>query len=169
MLGDIFLLGVFPGLLALAAGYDLVSYTIPNRLSLAIALAFIVFGMAVGLPLAQWGAHLAAFAIALVLGFSLFAVRLIGGGDAKLFAATGLWFGLSDLLPYGLIAALCGGGLALALLSVRRLPMPAQLGGYRWVMRLHDKAAGIPYGVALAAGALLLLPEAQIFRLLMRA
>lgn len=169
MLGNIFILGVFPVLLALAAGFDLVSYTIPNRLSLALTLAFVAFGVVIGLPLTQWGAHLAAFAIALVFGFGLFALRLIGGGDAKLFAATALWFGLSDLLPYGLIAALCGGALALMLLSARRLPIPAQLAGCRWVMRLHDENAGIPYGVALAAGALLLLPHAQIFRLLMRA
>lgn len=158
-------LAVLPLLLALAAGWDLASYTIPNLLSLAIVAAFVAFGLVCGFSLTLWGGHLAAGAVALVAGFGLFAARWIGGGDAKLFAATALWFGFGDLMAYALIAAVIGGALTLALLALRRLPLPGVLIRQAWIARLHDHRSGIPYGVALAAGALVVLPEAQILRL----
>jgi prepilin peptidase CpaA len=155
---------VLPLLLALAAGWDLASYTIPNLVPAAIAAAFLIFAALTGLAGAAWGAHLAAGVVALVAGFALFAARWIGGGDAKLFAATALWFGFGDLLSYAVIAALLGGVLTVALLAVRRVPLPAALIRQGWIARLHDHKSGVPYGVALAAGALVVLPTAQILR-----
>lgn len=155
---------VLPALLALAAAWDLVSYTIPNRLSFALIAAFLAFVALSGLPLTLLGGHLAAGAVALAAGFCLFAAGYIGGGDAKLFAAASLWFGFTDLFSYTLVAALFGGVLTLTILVGRRAPLPAGLSGQRWLVRLHDARSGIPYGVALAAGALFLLPQAEIFR-----
>ena len=155
---------VLPLLLALAAGWDLASYTIPNTLSVAIIFIFLAFAMIVGLPGSQFGAHLAAGLVALAAGFALFAAGFIGGGDAKLFAATALWFGFGDLLSYALVAALLGGLLTVTLLIIRRVPLPAVLGRQGWIARLHDSRKGIPYGAALAAGALVVLPGAQILR-----
>lgn len=155
---------VLPLLLALAAGWDLASYTIPNLLSLAIVLLFAAFA-AVAMPLPALGSHLAAALVALAAGFSLFAAGFVGGGDAKLFAATALWFGFADLAQYMLAAALIGGALTLLLLLARRLPLPAVLAAQGWIVRLHDARAGIPYGVALAAGALAVLPGAQFLHL----
>lgn len=156
---------VLPLLLALAAGWDLASYTIPNLLSVGIVAAFIAFAFVVGLPAAAWGAHFAAALVALVAAIALFALRLIGGGDAKLFAATALWFGFGDLMSYALVAALIGGGFTIALLALRQVPLPPALIRRGWIARLHDRRSGIPYGVALAAGALVVLPNAQILRL----
>jgi prepilin peptidase CpaA len=153
---------VLPLLLALAAGWDLASYTIPNLLPVGIAAAFVAFGLVCGLPAATWAAHCAAGFVALIAGFALFAARWIGGGDAKLFAATALWFGFGDLMSYALVAALIGGALTLTLLMVRRIPLPAVLIRQGWIARLHDHRSGVPYGVALAAGALAVLPNAQI-------
>ena len=155
---------VLPLLLALAAGWDLASYTIPNLLSAAIILLFLAFALVAGLSGAQLGAHLAAGLVALAAGFAVFAAGFIGGGDAKLFAATALWFGFGDLLSYAVVAALLGGALTIALLIARRLPLPAVLVRQGWIARLHDSRHGIPYGVALAAGALVVLPGAQILR-----
>ena len=63
--------------------------------------------------------------IGLLLGFSLFALGYIGGGDAKLFAGVLLWLGLKDLMPYTLVATVLGGVLTLALAGrLRRLPLP---------------------------------------------
>lgn len=155
---------VLPLLLALAAGWDLASYTIPNLLPLGIAVAFLIFAALSGLSGAAWGAHLAAGLVALVAGFALFALRWIGGGDAKLFAATAVWFGFGDLMSYAVVAALLGGVLTVALLVARRVPLPATLIRQGWIARLHDHRSGIPYGVALAAGALVVLPSAQILR-----
>jgi len=155
---------VLPALLALAAGWDLVSFTIPNLLPLAMTAAFLLFGVIAGLPGAAFGGHLAAGVVGLAAGFALFAAGYIGGGDAKLFAATALWFGFGDLLSYALIASLCGGALTLAILSLRHVPLPALLARQDWLVRLHE-ARSVPYGVALAAGALAVLPGAEIFRL----
>jgi len=160
---------VLPGLLALAAGWDLASYTIPNRLPLALIAAFLAFFAVSGLPLAGLGWHLAAGALALAVGFGFFAARWIGGGDAKLFAATALWFGFADFASYTLMAALFGGALTLVILMTRRLPLPSMLVNQQWLLRLHDSRSGIPYGVALAAGALAVLPHTEIFRLAMHA
>jgi prepilin peptidase CpaA len=58
-----------------------------------------------------------------------------------------------------------GGVLTIGLLVMRGWPLPPFLARYPWVLRLHDRKAGIPYGVALAAGAFMLLPQTEIFRL----
>jgi prepilin peptidase CpaA len=159
------ILFVAPLLLAAAAGWDLASFTIPNYLTLALSLAFVAFALSAGMAATDVGAHFLAGGAGLALGFALFAFGLIGGGDAKLFAAIALWFGFRDFLEFALVASLFGGGLALALLSLRRLPIPAAFAGRGWIARLHDGKSGIPYGVALAAGALAVLPHAEIFRL----
>jgi len=154
-----------PALLLAAALCDLASYTIPNWLCLAAAGLFLAFAALAPLGAGTFGWHLAAGLAGLVLGFGLFALGWIGGGDAKLFAAMALWLGFSDLLPYAALASLFGGALTLSLLVLRKLPLPAPLAGQGWLVRLHDARSGIPYGVALAAGGFAVLPYTQIFRL----
>ncbi len=97
------------------------------------------------------------------LGFAFFAFGWIGGGDAKLFAAAALWFGWERLLDYGLAAGLIGGGLTVAILLARRVPLPLILVRQAWILRLHDPKTGIPYGIALAAAAIELYPQTLWF------
>lgn len=163
MVAEFLVLAALPALLIAAAGWDLASYTIPNRLTFALAALFIAFVPAAGLNVATAGWHLLAGILALVLGFILFTRGYIGGGDAKLFAAIGLWLGLKDLPDYALLASVFGGGLTLGLLAFRKVPLPALLARQPWVLRLHDEKAGIPYGAALAAGAFVVLPYTDIF------
>ena len=166
MAAELLVIVVLPLLLALAAGWDLASYTIPNRLQLALVAAFAVYVLATGMTLGVLGWHLLAGFLGLAVGFTLFALGFIGGGDVKLFAASALWLGFDrDLMNYMLIASLLGGGLTLALLGLRQVPLPARLMGQSWLLRLHDHRAGIPYGVALAAGAFFVLPQTEVFRL----
>jgi prepilin peptidase CpaA len=165
MLAEILVIALVPALLAAAALWDLASFTIPNFLSLALIGLFAVFALAAGLTLPAIGLHLLAGFAGLFLGFGLFALGWIGGGDAKLFAAVALWLGFADLLPYALLASVFGGFLTLGLLVLRQWPLPAALARQPWLLRLHDAQAGIPYGVALAAGAFILLPHTEIFRL----
>lgn len=165
MAGELFVLAVLPLLLAVAAGWDIASFTIPNSISLALLVAFVAFAVTMQLSFGMLGAHLAGGAIGLVVGFALFALGYIGGGDAKLFAATALWLGIGDLMAYALLASVAGGALALFLMGARRLPLPTLLAREGWLVRLHDAKSGIPYGVALAIGALLILPQTEIFRL----
>lgn len=165
MIAEILLLAVFPALLAVAAGWDLANFTIPNFLTLTVAGTFVLFALALQLTPAEAGLHLLASLIGLAIGFALFSLGYIGGGDAKLYASVALWLGPHDLLPYTLMSAILGGGLALTLLALRELPLPAGLARQDWIARLHDRQTGIPYGVALAAAALVILPKAEILRL----
>jgi prepilin peptidase CpaA len=165
MFAEILVLVALPLLLAAAAGWDIASFTIPNFLNLALMAAFAVFAFSAGLSFSAIGWHLVAGAIALAIGFGLFALGHIGGGDAKLFAVVVLWLGLRDLLPYALLASVLGGALALSLIILRQWPLPAFLARFGWIVKLHDSQAGVPYGVALAAGAFILLPSTEIFRL----
>jgi prepilin peptidase CpaA len=165
MAAQFLLLVVLPALLAAAAAWDLASFTIPNPLSLALAATFVAFAVALRLSPGSLGLHLLAGFIALLIGFTMFARGYIGGGDAKLFAGMAMWLGPHDLLSYTLIATILGGFLTLTLLGLRQLPLPFGLARQDWILKLHDSRSGIPYGVALAAGAFVVLPHAEILRL----
>jgi prepilin peptidase CpaA len=157
------LLFVFPALMAFAAFSDLFTMKITNKLVLSIVLAFPVLALVAGVPLEQIGLHFAAGLIVLLVSFTFFALGWIGGGDAKLIAATTLWFGFAGMLPYLIYASLLGGGLTLALLAVRRFPLPPQLKFVGWIEKLHDEKTGVPYGIALAAAGLLVYPTSVVF------
>jgi prepilin peptidase CpaA len=103
--------------------------------------------------------HIGAAALILVVAFGFFARGWIGGGDAKLAAATALWLGFDHLLVYLVYASLFGGLLTLMLLKVRSLPLPSLLSGQPWAERLYRKDSGVPYGIALAAAALAVYPD----------
>ena len=104
-------------------------------------------------------AAICVFATVLTVAFACFAVGWIGGGDAKIAASAALWFGFGYLLNYLIYASLCGGALTLLLLQFRQWPLPYALAGQTWLLRLHAKESGIPYGIALAIGALTIYPE----------
>jgi prepilin peptidase CpaA len=165
MIAQFLLVALLPAMLFAAAGWDLTSLTIPNFLNVAVASTFGVFALLLGLSPGAVGMHLLAGSIALAIGFALFALGYIGGGDAKLYAGAALWLGPHDLLVYTLVATILGGFLTLTLLGLRQLPLPAGLARQGWILKLHDNRSGIPYGVALAAGVFAILPQAEILRL----
>jgi prepilin peptidase CpaA len=165
MIAQFLVMAALPALLAIAAGWDLASFTIPNALTLALAAAFLLFALTLGFSPMLFGAHLLAGLIGLAVGFVLFGLGYIGGGDAKLFAAAALWLGLHDLLAYTLAATILGGLLTLMLLALRQMPLPAGLARQHWLLKLHDRNSGIPYGVALAAGVFAIMPQAEILHL----
>ena len=164
MIRDVVLLSLFPAAMAFAAASDLLSMTISNRLSLLLAAGFFLAAALIGMPLAQVGWHVAASMTVLAVAFGLFAAGWIGGGDAKFAAATALWLGFSLLLEYFLLASLFGGAMTLLLLRARAWPLPSVLSGTRWIERLHAPNTGIPYGIALAAGGLLVYPHTIFLR-----
>jgi prepilin peptidase CpaA len=156
---DIARLLLFPALMAFAAASDLFTMTIPNRVSLALALAFLVLAPLSGFGLHEMASHVGAGACVLAVAFVCFTRGWIGGGDAKVAAAAALWFGFGDLLNYLVYASLFGGALTVLLLLFRQWPLPYPLGGQAWLLRLHARDSGIPYGIALALGALMIYPE----------
>lgn len=151
------------GAVAYAALCDVTSYTIPNRVSLALVALFAVWAPMSGLGLSGLGWHAAAFAVVLFGAFGLFAAGWIGGGDAKLAAALSLWVGWTLLPAFLVVTALFGAALTLALIVGRSLPLPMALARVGWICRLHDPKAGVPYGVALACGALATLPRTGVW------
>lgn len=160
---QLILLMIFPLAMAYAAATDLLTLTIPNKITLAVAGAFFVVAPFAGLTWSAFFTHLAVGAAVLVVAIAMFSFNLLGGGDAKLLAAAALWMGSEQFLPYVTLVALCGGALAIAILMYRRITPPAFLAARSWAMRLHDAKTGIPYGLALAAAALWIYPNTKWF------
>jgi len=156
---DLCRLLLFPALMAFAASSDLFTMTISNKVSLALVAGFLILALASGFTPAEIGAHAGAGMAVLVVAFAFFARGWIGGGDAKLAAATALWLGFDYLLEFLVYASLFGGALTLLLLQFRKLPLPQVLAKQEWIQRLHDQAGGVPYGIALAAAALTVYPH----------
>jgi len=166
MLTDVTRLLLFPVLMAFAASSDLLTMTISNRLSLALAGSFFLLTIVIGMSLPAIGMHLAAAALVLAVCFGFFSMGWMGGGDAKLAAATTLWFGFDYLLDYLIYASLFGGALTLLLIQFRKLPLPEALARQSWILRLHETGGGVPYGIALAAAALTVYPKTAWMRAL---
>lgn len=163
-LSMIAVLVVFPAAMAYAAASDLTTMTIPNWLCLSLIAAFGLCAAASGFGWAQSGWHLATGLMMLSICFGMFAAGWIGGGDAKLAAVTALWLGFDQLLPYLFIASLGGGLLTVLILKLRASPLPALASNWTWMQRLHDVKQGVPYGIALAGAALVILPYTAIWR-----
>lgn len=150
---------IFPALVIAGGLKDATSYTIPNWIPLALIAAFPVAAIALGLPLSAIGLQLAVGAVALVAGMAMFAMRWIGGGDAKLFAAAGLWLGWPAAFTFVGVTAIAGGALAVALLGLRSARLrPFMPAGPAWFARLAQPGENVPYGVAIAIGALAAYP-----------
>ena len=157
------ILAFFPALMALAASMDLLTYTIPNCICASLALGYLVFAAPLGVPAADMLLNISCACVILAIVFVMFNRGWIGGGDAKLAAATALWLGWNSILDYGVTAAICGGILTLMILGARMMPLPAALGRFAWVARLHDAKSGVPYGIALAAAGLMQYPGSHIW------
>ena len=161
MILDIARLLLFPALMAFAAASDLFTMTISNRVSLALAAGFLALAILSGMAFHDILSHLGAGAAVLAVAFVCFAMGWVGGGDAKVAAAAALWFGFGHLLNYLVYASLFGGALTLLLLQFRQWPLPYLFAGQAWLLKLHAKETGIPYGIALAIGALMIYPETE--------
>lgn len=144
---------LFLGLCVFAALHDINSLTIPNWLNLSMAGLFLPAALVSGLPLEILGGHLLAGGLAFVIAFGLFAFRIFGGGDAKMIPAAVLWMGPAAALPFAFWMAVVGGICAILLMVSRRSIPATMVPGF---MRApFEPKAGVPYGVAIAGGAVL--------------
>ena len=153
----------FPALMALSVSMDLLTFTIPNRLCLTLVAGYLIFALMLGVPAVEILLNISCALAILVITFAMFNFGLIGGGDAKLAAATAAWLGWTTIFDYGLAAALFGGVLTLILLGARMVPLPAVFSRMDWLVRLHNANAGVPYGIALAAAGLMQYPNSSIW------
>jgi prepilin peptidase CpaA len=163
MLGKCILL-LFPMLMAFAASSDLLTMRISNRVVLLLVAIFCAVAVGIDMPLQEFGLHVACATTVLAVAFVLFALGWIGGGDAKLAAATTFWLGFGVTLPYLIDASLIGGLMTLGILMVRRWPLPGFLLRIGWIHHLHQPKTGIPYGIALAIAGLLTYSDSVVFQ-----
>ena len=159
------ILFVFPAAMAFAASMDLLTMTIPNRISLTLIAAFLVAVPVTGMPWDQFIWHLGAGGLVLSFGIAMFALGWMGGGDAKLIAAASLWVGFENLPMFLAQIAVLGGVLSVAILAYRSFPIGSRPIP-KWAARLHTAGGGIPYGIAIAGGALLIYPQTVWFAML---
>jgi prepilin peptidase CpaA len=127
-----------------AATTDIISRIIPNRAVLALLGLFLLWTLAgKGVSL---GPDLLAGAIALAVGYLFYAFKVMGGGDAKLFAATALFTSLGYLPALALMTVLAGGVIAAVSLATKPRRAVAML----TLRGKGDFGRGVPYGVAIA-------------------
>ncbi|MEL6299195.1 MAG: prepilin peptidase [Pseudomonadota bacterium] len=153
----------FPAAMTFAGFTDMVTMTIPNKLTMFLLAAFLVAAVAVRMPLEQFAVHMAVGGVMLIVMMTLFAFNLLGGGDAKLIVAASLWIGFEHLTMFMFYVALLGGVLSLGILFYRSIMPPTWLARQDWALRLHGQGSGVPYGLAIGGAGLLMFPSTAWF------
>ncbi len=150
---------LFPLLMIVAGAGDALSMRIPNWLTILIAAAFFPMAFITAMPLATFGLHAAAGLGLFVMGFALFSFGVFGGGDAKLLAAAGLWFGWPDFMGFLVMTVLAGGVLAVVVCAWSLVHIDASFKGSSLFKRFGAIKPNVPYGYAFAIGAILAFPQ----------
>ena len=148
------------GMCYLAAKSDYKGFKIPNLVSAVIIGAFVVtYG---GLTLLEQrdvffkpiGMHLGSALVVLMVTGAMFALKKLGAGDSKLATSIALWTGFSGLVPFLFYMSLCGGVIAGASLYLqKKKPFSSPAEG-SWVDVVQKGGGVVPYGIAIAVGAL---------------
>ncbi len=157
---EVVIKSLLPALMIIGAATDVTSFRIPNWLTATTAALFIPVALYAGMPLVDFGWHLSMGLILFVAGYILFSLRVFGGGDAKLLAAAGLWFGFGQTLPFLAYTVLTGGVLALVVLGLTVLHIQFDVTGSSLRDSIRKITPRVPYGFALAVGAILATPGA---------
>jgi len=164
MLLPFFILSIFAATMLATIYKDATTMTIPNWISLLVIAGFFITMPFVWQGWSNFGEHLAVGGVMLMIGFVMFATNGLGGGDAKLMAAISLWWTWTDLTMFVIYTLLAGGALALFIL-VGRYFVPARIITSSWMHTIVKDNSKMPYGLALAAGALGTLPQSEIFKI----
>ncbi|MEM8771965.1 MAG: prepilin peptidase [Pseudomonadota bacterium] len=158
-------IAVFPAAVLVAAANDIYEFKIPNWISIILVAAYPAAGLAVGSAPQIILEGLLIGAGSLAVGFALFAGRIVGGGDAKLFAAISPWIGAGAFGYFLFYTALAGLFLAIVMSGFRKLPILPIYARAPWLIELHGRQKDLPYAVALAAGGLISFSETPFFKL----
>lgn len=138
---------------------DIATMTIRNELVLFLVAVYAALAPLTGVGITTIGLNTALATVVLASLFILFSIGWIGGGDAKLAAVVALWVGSEHTGDFLLYTALFGGLLTLIVLQFRSISVPHHWLQQRWINRLYDPQSGVPYGAAIAAGGLAVLPS----------
>jgi len=149
--------------LIIAGLNDANSMRIPNWISVVMVMGFFLLVPFTWHGAADFASHIAVGMTFFVAGLGLFSFGLLGGGDAKLMAATALWFTWSDVVPFILYVSLFGAALALFLLVARQF-IPVRLMTSQWMYTMFRDQKKMPYGLAIAAGGILTITTSAIMQ-----
>ena len=118
---------------------DVRTRRIPNVLTLAAAVAALVFGF---VSTGVWGLGMSAagWLVGAALFFPFFALGGMGAGDVKLLAALGAWVGPADAVWLAIFASIAGGVLA-AVVSLYHGYLRQAIVNV-WLMLMHWRTAG---------------------------
>ncbi len=149
------------GMCGLAAWSDYRGFRIPNLVPVVIVAAFAVaFGVTtltgqraeVFMPLPS---HLGVAFAVLMLTMVLYAFKLFGAGDSKFVSALALWLSLQGLAAFFFYMTLFGGLLGLTSLALRKWkPLKNPTPG-TWFAKAQEGHNAVPYGIAIALGAVI--------------
>ena len=148
-----------------AAAYDVLTLTIPNWISLALLALFPVLALVAGLGWPELGWHVAIAFAALVCGIAAFAAGIVGGGDAKLFAAVALYMGPLAVTAYIFYVAIAGGVLAMLLIVLHQPQLETWTRRSPVLAQIVSRGMAMPYGVAIVAGGMIAFPASHLFSL----
>ena len=141
------LLGLLAAMLVWIAVVDVRTYTISDRINVAIALLAPVYWLSAGVPLWPDAAiRVGVGALVFMLFAGAFYLNVMGGGDVKLAGALALWFTPYETLTLIVVMSIAGGLLTLVVLAGHRL-------------RRKEGRPEVPYGVAIAVGGMWLLAQ----------
>ena len=101
----------FVGLVGAGAVTDVCSRRIPNQVSLAVALVWVMYALTDN---TGWLGGLIAAVIVLAVGIVVYAFGFVGGGDIKLLTAVSLWAGTELALPMIATVAIAGAIVSIA-------------------------------------------------------
>lgn len=151
------------GMAIWASVSDLRGLKIPNVISVVILFSFfLAYGAMVFFNKEQTVfsslyAHLGAGALVFVVTYIFFAFRMIGAGDSKLASAYAFWLGFEGLLPFVFYMSLVGGLLGLLAVVLKKTKPFKRVseGSWLYTLQYEEKRLNMPYGVAIASGALI--------------
>ena len=153
---------IFPMAMVMAMVSDVRDFEIPNSLPLLLLVAYPLTALIAGF---SWQQILWAFSLSglmLAIAIILFLLRIMGGGDGKLLAASVLWIGQERLWEFLFMTTFAGGVLALALMLFRRLPLASALKSIATIEQLHARKQDIPYAVAIGCAGLIIYPHLPV-------
>lgn len=151
---DTTVVAAFIALLTWAAVSDFRTYTIPNNVTLSIAILYPAHVLASPAAV-DWIGGAAVAAVLLAVGIAFYGFHLVGGGDVKLLSAAALWAGPAQIVPFLLLVTIAGAFLALSAASYLRLIRPWPDGAVAPDEQTAVKLRrSVPYGVAIAVGGL---------------
>ena len=153
----------FVSLLLWAGLSDFLSFKIPNIISILLVVFYFIALVPFNFDFLQLVSNLSTAAGMLAICFLLFIGGYIGGGDAKLLTAISLWTGLESLSTFIFFTTLSGGGIALLLIGFRYFDLPVKLKRIYFIKQLYDEKTFVPYGIAIASGALVTLDDILVF------